>query len=77
MREILDTYGRRPRYLTDKRYAFRVVYPGNLNDPSIVAVWADCLQDAVDVIVGHDTVADWEWIGTSDTAAALRVEVKR
>ena len=76
MGEILDTYGRRPRYLTDKRYTFRVVYPDNLNDPSIVAVWADCLQDAVDVLVRNNTVTDWEWIATSGTAAALHVEVK-
>lgn len=77
MIEMADDLERHPRYLTDKRYTFAVYPRADIKREETLTIWADNLVEAVDMIVSRTTFADWVWTDTSNTAAAMRVEVKQ
>ena len=72
MMSLDDSYGRYPRYLTDKCYTMLVVCHSIGGDVgTIKTVWGDSLDEVKSVIHEHDTAHDTEWLATSDTAARL------
>lgn len=64
----LDSFNRGPARPTDKRYGFATT------DRTIIAVWADSAQEAMETIAReHPYVGTWDithtaWVGTSEPA---------